>query len=155
MWGAAKKHKQDQCDQTSLCGATGSISLWWSSKCKCGMYLQRNTAGPSSSPSPFHPQPQAARRALPMCTALPRAGLSPPSHRVDCAPFFSTVACRTLPSYRISSPPPLSELHACPKATMQFLSAGFQKPGIPGFGESTTYTLGYRADSLVQTLLRF
>lgn len=56
----------------------------------------RSTAQPSSSPSPFHPQPQTTGRALPMGTALHRAGLSPPSHRVCCAPF-PTIACGTRP----------------------------------------------------------
>lgn len=52
-------------------------------------------------------------------------------------------------------PLPLSlSLMPVPKATMQFFSAGFQKSGVPRFGQSPTHTPAYRADSLVQTLLQ-
>lgn len=117
---------------------------------------QRNTTGLSSSPRPFYPQPQAAGRSLPIHTALSRVGPSPPSHWVGCAPFFSTIACGTLPApqHSILFLSLLLEFHACPQGHNAVLLCWVQKPGMPRFAQSTTYTLGYRADSFGQTLLQ-
>lgn len=108
--------------------ASGSASPELSCR-QARRHVHRGQLGHPPAPAPRPLEGHCA------CAQLPGAG----PRTLPGSSGFSTTACRTLPRGTMSSPPFRSlSLLPVPMATMQVLSAGFQKPDIHRLGQSPT-----------------